>query len=48
MIKTYEIVQNGKEMDIIYYINGMIESIELYSQEGFTAEIRNGYILKTE
>lgn len=46
-MKTYEIVQNGEEQDIIYYIDGIKETQELYSQPGFIAEIREGYILKT-
>lgn len=45
-MKTYELVlgSDGVEMDIIYYDeNGNEETRELYSQPGFTAEIRQGY-----
>jgi hypothetical protein len=46
-MKTYEIKEanNGKK-NIHYFINDVLETIELYSQEGFTAEIKSGYIAK--
>lgn len=48
MMKTYEIIIRGNEKDIIYYDeNGNEETRELYEQEGFQAEIKEGYILKS-
>jgi hypothetical protein len=45
MIKEYEILPglNGKEI-ICYYEGGTLVTTELYSQPGFTAEIKQGYI----
>ena len=47
-MKTYEIILDGKKYNIIYYINGIQETKEFYSNSDGSnkQEIREGYILK--
>ncbi len=49
-MKTYEIILDGKKYNIIYYINGIQETKECYSNgDGSNKqEIKEGYTLKVK
>lgn len=49
-MKTYEIKLEGKDYNIYYYIDGIQETKEFYSNSDGSnkQEIREGYILKVK
>lgn len=43
-MKTYEIIKIGNKYAVVYYINGIEESIEFHSLDGINGTIREGYV----